>query len=75
MIVRGVVATTVEGTAVPVAVAVAGGTWIWPSEIWEMGRRLLAWGAAATAATRAARVNEQRMVTVVCVLVVGGGSS
>ena len=39
---------------------VAGGAWIWPSEIWEMG---WTWGAAATApARRATEAREKRIL-------------
>lgn len=41
---------------------VAGGAWIWPSEIWEMGW-MPYWGTAATApARRATEVMEKRIL-------------
>lgn len=49
--------------ATEVATEVAGGAWIWPSEIWEMGWTLY-WGTAATAPARRAREAAEKRILI-----------
>jgi hypothetical protein len=67
---EGATAGTLAEGAPTGGTTVAGGAWIWPSLIWEMGW-MLAWGTAA--ATAAKRANEARILMgwVGCVVGVG----